>query len=190
METRIRQLRRQRHWTLQALADRVGTTPQTVQRLETANMTVSTDWLERFAEAFGVHPADLIAGGWNQEISMLGSFGKHGMLRLESAEFREEDTLALDIPADDPVGFKLDQDYGPYRADTILVANRLRGRDMENVVGFDGFAALESGSVLLRRLIRGAGGTHTLVPLQPGEDVRYDQHLSWAGSLIMSINYL
>ena len=52
MKTRIREFRKERRWTLQDLARQVGTTAQTVQRLETANMTVSTDWLERFGEAF------------------------------------------------------------------------------------------------------------------------------------------
>ena len=40
MQTRIRELRKRRGMTLQQVADIVRTTPQTVQRLETANMTV------------------------------------------------------------------------------------------------------------------------------------------------------
>jgi transcriptional regulator with XRE-family HTH domain len=190
METRIRQFRRQRQWTLQALAERVGTTPQTVQRLETANMTVSMDWLEKFADAFGVHPADLIAGRRDQRISILGKLGKYGMLRGQPQAFREDEEISLDIPADDPIGFKLEENYGPYRAGSILIASRLRGPDMENIVGHDGFAALESGMVLLCRIIRGTGGSFTLVPLEPGGEIRYDQNLDWAGRLVMSVSYL
>jgi len=190
METRIRQLRRQRQWTLQALAERVGTTAQTVQRLETANMTVSTDWLEKFATAFGVHPADLIAGHRHQQISILGRLGKHGMLRGQTQAFREEEEISLDIPADDPIGFRLEENCGPYQAGSILIASRLRGPDMDNVVGHDGFAALESGLVLLCRIIRGGNGAFTLVPLEPGGEIRYDQNLEWAGRLVMSVAYL
>ena len=46
MQTRIREFRKLRGMTLKELADKIKTTPQTVQRLETANMTVSMEWLE------------------------------------------------------------------------------------------------------------------------------------------------
>ncbi len=190
METRIRHFRQQRRWTLQALAERVGTTAQTVQRLETANMTVSTDWLEKFAQAFGVHPADLIAGRDEKKIRLLGALGKNGLLRLDTEAFNEDEDFVLDVPADDPVGFKLDSDCGPYRSGSLLIANRLRGDDMDNVVGQDAFAALENGTILLRRIIRGQNNSFTLVPLEPGGETRYNQNLNWVGRLVMVVAYL
>ena len=60
MTTRIREIRRRRGLTLQALAEKVGTTPQTIQRLETNNMTVSVDWLLRIADALNLSAADLL----------------------------------------------------------------------------------------------------------------------------------
>ena len=71
MQTRLRELRKQRGMTLHQLAELIGTTPQTVQRLETATMRVSTDWLERFAKAFGVSPQDLIAGTSGKRIQVV-----------------------------------------------------------------------------------------------------------------------
>jgi len=58
--TRIRIIRKQQQMTLKQLADAVGTTPQTAQRLETGNMTVSMEWLEKIARALGVTTADLL----------------------------------------------------------------------------------------------------------------------------------
>lgn len=60
MRTRIKEFRKASGLTLKQLADAMGTTPQTVQRLETDNMTVSTKWLERFAKALGVRPDELL----------------------------------------------------------------------------------------------------------------------------------
>jgi len=60
MKNRIRNYRQRRGMTLKELADTVATTPQSVSRLETGNMTLSTEWLERFAEALQVHPVELL----------------------------------------------------------------------------------------------------------------------------------
>lgn len=47
--------------TLLQLAQRCGTTPQTIQRLETANMTMSLEWLEKLCSALDVHPMQFFA---------------------------------------------------------------------------------------------------------------------------------
>ena len=188
MEIKIREFRRQRGLTLQQLAAKVGTTPQTVQRLETANMTVSTDWLERFAAAFGVHPADLIGGKRDSGIAFLGRLANDGMLIPDPIEPTNDFTL--DIPADNPIAVRLDRRIGAYSEGTLLIANKLSGTDMANAHGSDCLVALERGGILLRRVIAGRDGTTTLVPLTPGEDVRYDQALDWAGRIVMAIHYL
>lgn len=58
--TRIREIRKLRGLTLEEVARDTGTTPQTIQRLETDQMTVSLDWLERLAGALEVKPVDLL----------------------------------------------------------------------------------------------------------------------------------
>lgn len=58
--TRIREKRMAAGLTLKQLADLLDTTPQTVQRLETEKMTVTADWLFRFADAMEIDPADLL----------------------------------------------------------------------------------------------------------------------------------
>lgn len=188
METRIRDFRKRRGLTLQQLADQVGTTPQTVQRLETANMTVSTDWLERFAQAFGVHPADLIAGGPQRSMEWLGTLNREGALGAEALKAPGE--FVLDVPAADSVAVRLEHALGAYQADTILIANRLYGRDLVNAHGADCLAALEGGPILLRRVVAGQNGTVTLVPLTSGQVVHYDQNVAWLGRIVMAVRYL
>lgn len=59
---RIREQRKACGLTLKQLADKVGTTPQTIQRLETANMSVTIEWLSKIANALNLKVSDLIAG--------------------------------------------------------------------------------------------------------------------------------
>lgn len=58
--TRIREIRKARGYTLKVLADAIGTTPQTIQRLETATMNVSMTWLARIGNEFGLKPYELL----------------------------------------------------------------------------------------------------------------------------------
>jgi len=58
----VRAYRKLRGLTLLQIAVLCGTTPQTIQRLETANMTMSLDWLQALADALKVEPYQLVGG--------------------------------------------------------------------------------------------------------------------------------
>lgn len=188
METRIRHFRKQRGWTLQTLADRIGTTAQTIQRLETSNMTVSTDWLERIAEAFGIDPVSLLASEDRGEISMLGTIGKGGIVR-DVPSAADPQSITLDVPAEQPVAVRVDESQGPYAAGSILIANKLVGDDMSSALGRDALVALEGGTILLRRVVKGSNGTFTLVPLSHTDDIRYNQAVEWLAKIVMRVEY-
>lgn len=188
MQTRIRELRKRRSLTLQQLADLIGTTPQTVQRLETANMTVSMEWLSRFADAFGVRASDLIADDQSRNIPLLGRIGRDGTMSTRGAN-QVRDTVALDVPADDPVAVQLEDDVGDYPAGTFLIGNKLSGPDIVNAHGHDCIVMLANGLVLLRRLIC-RNGLISLVPIEPSGDVRFDAEVIWAARLIVQMRYL
>jgi transcriptional regulator with XRE-family HTH domain len=187
MQTRIREFRKLRGMTLKELADKISTTPQTVQRLETANMTVSTDWLEKIARALLVEPADLLGTRSNREIQLIGRIGDHG--RVTRSQQEQNAIIHLDVPADNPVAARLDASVGYFEAGTVLIANRFRDEDMDNAHGVDCIVAVKEGPVLLRRLIRGRSSGWTLVPLDNGVEVQYDIALDWAARIIMSIKY-
>lgn len=56
---RIRALRMERGWTLAELAKRADTTPPQVMRIERSDRQLTLAWVERFAKAFGISPAEL-----------------------------------------------------------------------------------------------------------------------------------
>lgn len=187
MRTRIRELRKLRGLTLKELADRIGTTPQTVQRLETANMTVSTSWLERIAGALGVEPAELISSSSSRDIPFLGRLGANGAIyRMKGID---SDSIALDVPAEQPVAARLDMPSGRYEAGMILIGSKLREADWLNANSRDCLVGLESGIVLLRRVFVLPSGGTLLVPLDPGTGATHDQPVAWLAPIVMSIQY-
>ncbi|WP_348657966.1 helix-turn-helix transcriptional regulator, partial [uncultured Thalassospira sp.] len=48
---------------LSDIAEAIGTTPQTVHRLENEQISLSTDWVEKIAAVLGVEPSYLV--GWD-----------------------------------------------------------------------------------------------------------------------------
>lgn len=188
METRIRELRKRKGLTLQELAAKIGTTPQTVQRLETANMTVSTDWLQKFATVFGVYPADLLKQQGKQKTQNLGTIGRDGIARLSDMD--KDADFHLDIPAENPVAIRLAEDIGPYQEGAVLIANRLQGNDLANAHGKDCLVALDQQHILLRRVILGRNNRFTLVSYDMSDDVRYDQAVNWMARITMTISYI
>ena len=189
METRIRHFRKLRGWTLQELAERIGTTAQTVQRLETSNMTVSTDWLERIGEALRVPPISLLAGQTANQIPLLGALGRNAILR-ETDRFDDQPTIEVDIPAERPVAVRIAEAVGPYPEGAILIGNKLEGVDMLAALGKDALVQIRGGPVVLRRVVRGSGDTFTLVPLGTEGDIHYDEPVDWIARLVMRIEYV
>lgn len=188
MQTRIREMRKRRSMTLQQLADIVGTTPQTVQRLETANMTVSMTWLRRFATAFGVRATDLISEDGSGTVPLLGRIGRDGTGQATRDEMRAE-TIGINIPAEDPVAVLVDADIGGYAAGSYLIGNRLSGAELVNAHGKDCIVRLCSDSLALCRVIY-RDGAITLVPLDPARDVRFNADIAWAARLVLQLRHL
>lgn len=56
---RLRQARKRRKLTLKDVADRTGTTPQTISRLETGDTTISVEWIEKICLAVRTTPTEI-----------------------------------------------------------------------------------------------------------------------------------
>jgi transcriptional regulator with XRE-family HTH domain len=186
MKNRIRHYRRQRHMTLKDLADSIGTTPQTVSRLETEVMTLSTDWLERLAQALGVHASELLDAPERPDIPILGFLGANGALTRSA----DGDRLIFDVRSEHPVAVRLTHRYGPYRAGEVLVGTRLDGVELAKAIGRDCICCLTDNRLVLRRVIRGEGGSYTLISLASDGEVSYNQALLWAARLVLRLEYL
>lgn len=60
---RIREHRMRLRWSMQELADKAGTTLQTLQRWETSGKGLTVEKMATLATVLGVTPADLVVGG-------------------------------------------------------------------------------------------------------------------------------
>ena len=190
MKTRIREFRKERRWTLQDLARQVGTTAQTVQRLETANMTVSTDWLERFGEAVNIDPVQLLISPDRSNPPILGDIGPDG--RLEPVPTANQKPLSVDPGAlvRDAVCVRLGCDFSGFSEGTLLICERQSGRNIQNAVGIDALAGLSDGDIVFGRVITGEAGRYTIVPQRQLASIWYDRELDWVAPPKLAMNVL
>lgn len=186
MKNRIRNFRHQQKMTLKELADRIGTTPQTVSRLETEVMTLSADWLERLGQALGVHATELLDMPDRPDVPVLGMLNATGIL----IRAVEGERLILDIRAERPVAVRMAHAYGPYRAGEVLVGTRLDGPDLTEGLGRDCICCLPDGRLALRRLAKSAENRFALISLNADGDIRYNVTLLWAARLVLRLEYL
>ncbi len=187
MTTRIREVRRRRQLTLQALAEKVGTTPQTIQRLETNNMTVSVDWLLRIAEALDLSPADLLEGDHQRRVlRYLGDVDTAGVV---VAKGEAPPNIAVHLPCADPVAVTVKVQLGPFLEGTILVADKLETKDHTTADGRDCLVSLKSGSIVFRRIVVNGDGTKAFVPYADRAVVERNLDIDWIAPVVMAVRY-
>jgi transcriptional regulator with XRE-family HTH domain len=189
MSTKIRQIRKTRGLTLQALADEVGTTPQTIQRLETNTMTVSVEWLARIGKALGLPPAALLADVTASAVRYLGDLNGDGTVQPVAATAQPL-PLHITVPGDDPMAVTLLGRLGPYDAGTILIAARLAALDHAQADGRDCLVQLLTGQLLFRRIVHGHGGPTAFVPYDDRLGVERNLDIDWIAPVVMVVRYL
>jgi hypothetical protein len=78
---------------------------------------------------------------------------------------------------------------GRYEAGAVLIGAKLREAEHLNANGADCLVGLESGVVLLRRVLFSQDGAIILSPLDPGFGADHDQAIAWLARIIMAIRY-
>lgn len=173
--------------TLQELADRIGTTAQSVQRLETGKTKINLDWLDRFAAALEVPMRDLIGPEKQGAVRMLGMMGADGAVASPSPA---DTTFDIKVPAREPMAVKLSETVGPYRQGSILIADRCAGGELERADGRSCLVALRNDEILLRRVVVRSERLVTLVAHGGKGEVLHDVAFRWLGPVVMVITYV
>lgn len=165
LRTRIRYFRKARGLTQTELAESLGTTAATVSRLETADMTLSTGWLERIAQALDVGVTDLISAGRENLLCLaelrVGGLVVHLPEALPLAPALAEGTR-------DPVALRVAEEIGPYAAGDILIVDMVPVGDAHALLGRDCLIANAENTRLFGRLASLEGRECLVVPPEAG----------------------
>ena len=149
MKTRLRHFRTHRGLTQGELARRLGTTAATVSRLETADMTVSTDWLEKFASVLDVSVSDLIPRPEHGEAELAGSLAPDGNVVPPRPG---ESAMALEVAVSRPVVLRVAAAFSLYQTGDLLVGSRQGPNEARRAVGRECIVSSD-GNVRFGRLV-------------------------------------
>lgn len=167
IQSRIREIRKSKKMTLHEVAERTGTTAQTIGRLETGMRTLSLVWVQRIAEALEVDAADLLAMPDRGDIEVASAIGKNGKVKSRSVE-----TMALRLLAASPVALGITENLGAYRKGDVVICSRTDKMDIDAAIsaanGKDCLVETIEETRLFGRLIAQSKTAILVVPPEPG----------------------
>jgi transcriptional regulator with XRE-family HTH domain len=187
MITRIREVRRAKKLTLQAVADRCDppTTPQTIGRLETGTRTVSVGWLNRIAKALGVEAADLVSLPDREDVPVAA------VLDHDGARAPRRQGVALPPqPAPGTVAVAVSSGIGDYRSGDDIWCERVPPEQFGRAMNRDVLVPRPAGRFLFGRLIGREEGKLHILPLGSGQRQLVVTDPPWAAIAVKLIRTL
>jgi transcriptional regulator with XRE-family HTH domain len=166
---RIRDIRKQKSWTLADLAEACdpATTAQTIGRLETGMRNLSIKWMDRIAAALEVDPELLVrseASTPPQVVAILNETGADGLRTPRDA------ILATDLGGDMPlIVLSVEASSGEYRPGDQLWLRQLDPEDAHQAINRDVLVPRKGGRFAFGRLIDRQGTMVGILPPGAGQ---------------------
>lgn len=182
IQSRIREIRRAKGLTLQQVADRVGTTAQTIGRLETGMRTLSIDWVRKIADGLGADPSELLSLPEGGDLAVSGSVGMNGKVTLKPTG-----TFSLRLMASQPIAIEICENIGSHHKGDTLIFEQLNATQLDNAIGKECLVELKDGSSLIARVAPGqADHQLTLLPIDAQGSMIRDAEAVSAAPLVGS----
>jgi len=185
---RLKRRRRARKLTLQAVAELVGTTPQTVQRLESGGMTLSVEWVLRLCRVFEYDPARLFQVGEDRDPRVIANLDQSQRLVFTRSD--QQEAVALATPAAGVFGVRLSVPIGELEADDILLACMADPLPPSNRDWGTCLVSIANEAPTLRQVFETAGGPWILVGLEGGDAAEFTGSVSWLARIITVVRHM
>ena len=179
MINRIRDIRKQKGWTLADLAAACEppTTAQTIGRLETGMRNLSLKWMDRIGAALGVDPDTLVRSeqaAQPQVVAILEAAGPEALTSPRDA------ILPTELAAGGPlVVLGVDQTTGPYLAGDQLWLRQLDPVEAARAINRDVLVPRPGGRFAFGRLIDRQGTLVGILPPGAGQKQQVVDDPAW-----------
>lgn len=190
MINRIRDIRKQKGWTLADLAEACvpPTTPQTVGRLETGMRNLSLKWMDRIAAALEVEPEVLVRSENAEHPQVVATLGRDGPEALETTR---DAIIATDLGGSGSLMvLTIDYPHGEYRPGDQLWLRQIAPEDAARAVNRDVLVPKKAGRFAFGRLIDRQGSLVGILPPGHGEKQQVVDGPAWIGVAEMLVRRL
>mgnify|MGYP000386153325 FL=1 len=168
MISRIRDIRRQKGWTLADLAEACDppTTAQTIGRLETGTRNLSLKWMERIGSALGVDPETLVRSDKAEPVAVVAVLGDNGAQALETA--REAILPDAMGATGTRMVMQVSASTGAYRTGDQLWLRQIDPAKASQAINRDVLVPRRAGRFAFGRLVDSEPRRIALLPPEPG----------------------
>ena len=190
MINRIRDIRKEKGWTLADLAEACDppTTAQTIGRLETGMRNLSIKWMGRIAAALDIEPELLVrseASAPPQVVAVLNEGGADGLRTPRDA------ILATDLGGDMPLMvLSIEASSGEYRPGDQLWLRQLAPNDAQRAINRDVLVPRKGGRFAFGRLIDRQGKMMGILPPGAGQKQQVVDDPAWLAVAEMLVRKL
>lgn len=180
IQSRIREIRKEKGLTLQDVAERASTTAQTIGRLETGMRTLSIKWINRISKALETDASELLALPQMGDVEISGTVAKDGLVSEKAVG-----TASIRFSAKTPIALKVKNNLGEYRAGDTLICEGDPGIGNKEAVGRDCLVELKGGKRLLAKVVAGSKkDSYTLVPIGNAGKLLADKRLTLVAPIV------
>lgn len=190
MINRIRDIRKQKGWTLADLAEACSppTTPQTMGRLETGMRNLSLKWMERIAAALEVDPELLVRSEHGVHPQVVASLGAAGPEALAAAR---DAILPTQLAGEGAlIVLAIDYPHGEYRPGDQLWLRQVDPKEAARAINRDVLVPKKGGRFAFGRLIDRQGTLVGILPPGHGEKQQVVDNPPWIGVAEMLVRSL
>lgn len=190
MINRIRDIRKEKGWTLAELAEACNppTTAQTIGRLETGMRNLSIKWMDRIAAALEIDPELLVRSEGSEVpmvIAQLRSAGPEALDKpreaIMPAEVAGEGTLTV---------LAVEESVGEFRPGDMLYLRQIAPEDAQHAINRDVLVPRAGGRFYFGRLIDRQGDFVGILPPGSGQKQQVVEHPGWIAVAEMLVRRL
>lgn len=190
MINRIRDIRREKGWTLADLAEACDppTTAQTIGRLETGMRNLSIKWMDRIGGALGVAPDSLVRADATDHPQVVATLGAGGPEALA----KPRDAIApTEIGGDGALMvLAVEAAAGPYLAGDQLWLRQLDPAEAARAINRDVLVPRKGGRFSFGRLIDRQGALVGVLPPGAGQKQQVVESPAWIAVAEMLVRKL
>lgn len=190
MINRIRDIRKEKGWTLADLAEACDppTTAQTIGRLETGMRNLSIKWMERIAAALDIEPELLVRSETAAHPQVVATLGQSGAEPLRSPR---DAILATDLGRDGPLMvLSVEESSGEYRPGDQIWLRQLGPDETARAINRDVLVPRKGGRFAFGRLIDRQGNMVGVLPPGAGQKQQVVDDPPWIAVAEMLVRKL
>jgi len=158
MTNRLKELRNERGWTLQEVADKLGTTHTTVSRLEGGKRGLDGEWIEKFAALYQVTQGEILEPA--RTVPIVGYVGAGSEVHLfegdASTELIDEAEAPPDATEHTVAVIVAGDSMEPVFRDRDLIYYETQPGDPGDLIGRECVVRLADGRTFVKILMRGS----------------------------------